>query len=203
MCLADTEEVNEEAKDEVKPGYSFTPSAIEDLPSEAVQSIFIETNKPVELDAQIFEWREKDSRGGKTRASKKEGSTGKSGMSSRVMAKGKQKMKIPKRSKLKGGGKSQLTAQQSKKAPFPSSQIAKKKAVSAKSATKKPTSSQSIKVVPADSARYVKDRRPSTSTGNSQFKAAQGGKLQSKTQITKTRSKVAKLTSKKPKSSDK
>lgn len=43
------ESASDQAKKEQTPGYTFTKSAIADLPSTAVQSIHIENDKPVEV----------------------------------------------------------------------------------------------------------------------------------------------------------
>lgn len=40
------------------PGFSFSKSAIADLPSTAVQSIYIENEVPVEMDDDVFIWRD-------------------------------------------------------------------------------------------------------------------------------------------------
>lgn len=40
------------------PGFSFSKSAIADLPSTAVQSIYIENETPVEVDDDVFIWRD-------------------------------------------------------------------------------------------------------------------------------------------------
>lgn len=40
------------------PGFSFSKSAIADLPSTAVQSIYIDNEVPVEVDDDVFTWRD-------------------------------------------------------------------------------------------------------------------------------------------------
>ncbi len=49
-------EKQDEEDEEPKPGFSFSKSAIADLPSTAVQSIHIENEGPVEVDDDVFVW---------------------------------------------------------------------------------------------------------------------------------------------------
>lgn len=82
--MSSNSEKNEENNEEVSegsssdsndanrpPGFSFTKSAIADLPSTAVQSIHIENETPIEVDDDVFVWRDVTASGTKLAAKAK------------------------------------------------------------------------------------------------------------------------------------
>jgi len=190
--LTDSGSDKAKSKDQ-QPGFSFTKSAIADLPSTAVQSIYIDNDQPVEVDDEVFVWRDVTPSGtklpAKTKFKKQE--VAKKTITATT---NKQKAKAPGTAEGKAKAKEQPPKQPPKKATSAGKStvagpLASKEKVTSKSCVK--TGSQS-KVTSADSKSRVKERRPS-----------QTSKVASGTKVADTRSKANSKTKVAPTSRDK
>lgn len=162
------ESASDQAKKEQTPGYTFTKSAIADLPSTAVQSIHIENDKPVEVDDEVFVWRNETFSGTKlpTKTKFKKPDTANKSTAPTTQAKQKTATQAAGAAKASGGP------------PPKTSMVASK--ISA------PTGSQS-KVSSADSKTRIKDGGSKAS----QTKVASGTRLGETRSKANSKTKVA------------